>query len=477
MYQSHTYQDHSSRTSGSSRGSVTNQTPEPPVNSWAEWVKQEDKVKAPLVTLESRSQKAMPPSPQVNHRYLTNIEKKPSYKPTADQLANMTADMPLCFCKKPAHRSFTKEYGPILECALFNESKDNNNKSTALKKKYTCGFHVHELSWIKLRDAFLRGEVIEAEYPELRACPLYNFTYCVSFHINNTYEKVPPLRLPDCFCGKTVNLSEVKEPTDYRPRHFFVCSGNIESGRKCSWRLEAQEVAFPRAKYSLHTYVDEATYDQHWIEGKSLPPVPILQPQPVKSQHHSELLAALTGSLSTFDDDAKTNNGLVVPTSVLGKKPPPQPTLSVSTSTSSSSSRMKSRLDDTDVDELKIRVLYLEKEKYDTAKKLNQWKTRAEQESDRAAQVDLEYKEELHNLSLDLEEEHWLRVSCQERLSSIELDFVNLMTEKEKAVEELASYRESIRIKYGKEEEYNKCKVCFHSAIEYCLIPCFHFGK
>lgn len=82
---------------------------------------------------------------------------------------------------------------------------------------------------------------------------------------------------------------------------------------------------------------------------------------------------------------------------------------------------------------------------------------------------------ELHRSKNEHNEQSVLRINCQERLSKIELDVVHLMNDNEKLKEEVLVMLEE-KSKSGKDEELNKCRLCFTRNIEYCLIPCYHYG-
>jgi hypothetical protein len=508
---------------------------------------------------------------ELQQRKAFHSHSSSGFKPTEEQLAIVSSDPPLCFCKKPAHRSCTLEYGPILECSSFSVDPFSSSNDEVNKKKnmYTCGFHVHEISWNKFRQTLQRGETIYAEYAELRACPLYNFTFCTMFYITNHFDKVPPTQLPDCFCKKSVKLLETKSHSSGINKIYFACkNGNVEGAKKCSWKLEAKEVAFPRPKHRLHSYVDLEAYHDYLdqvIKNKSAEsvvlasiisvspkqataqavPAAIQAPKPMnKTQHHHDLLATLSAPhhptptnemidfellqsfsinspAATADETGDTvkkeklsspqPSSLVVPTSVPVKKQQhnhqQQPTLSLSTSSVSSVSSFITSSSTTtpinnhhshshhssttttnnkdrmafDLEEVRILNTALRLKMSETKQEANlrieEMQQKVYQCQERLSRVQLDCLERINHMRLELEEETLLRLSSQERLSSIELDVVNLINEKEKVTEELASFRELTRTKYGKEEEFNKCKVCFHRTIEYVLIPCYHFGK
>ncbi|KAI8094212.1 hypothetical protein BDF21DRAFT_408220 [Thamnidium elegans] len=171
--------------------------------------------------------------------------------PTISQLQFILSDPHLCFCDKPAHRNYTLEYGPIMECASYGNIKQDN-----YQVKYACGFHVHELSWTKLIQRVQNGSHISSHYSELRACPLYNFTYQTIFNLENDFKKMTPFTLPNCFCQNAVKLC------DGIPFYFACQNRGKEGVTKCSWYLEAKDVAFIKSKTTLHRYVSLEAYEK-----------------------------------------------------------------------------------------------------------------------------------------------------------------------------------------------------------------------
>ncbi|CAO3646822.1 unnamed protein product [Mucor hiemalis] len=311
------------------------------------------------------------------------------------------------------------------------------------------------------------------EYSELQSCPLYNFTYCSIFYVTNKFEKVPPLVLPSCFCGKPVILRETSHAyANHRPHYFFNCQhAQIEGIKKCSWRLEATEVAFPRAKTRIHDRVSEEEYHKQF------------KPQ---QQHQSDLLATLTGFNTTapptivdFESLKEKLTTTLVPTSVMGKKPSLTVSSSTTTSASSPIITSPSKLDG-DLEELKLNNMHLQKTlervRKESQQRIQSIQNEMEQAFDKLTMVEMDCKEELSTMNFDLREEIILRENCQNKLAHNEIKLATLIMDKDNLSEEYVNYREEIRLKYGKEEERNKCKVCFHRAIEYVLIPCYHYA-
>lgn len=158
----------------------------------------------------------------------------------------------LCFCKKPAFRYDTPEYGGILDCASYDEASPHYNP------RFVCGFHVHERSWLKVRLHILNGFPIFSEYRELFTCPLYNFTYCSFFNVVNDYCSMP-LTTPKCFCNRPTILdyehkggcqkfNQASTVTSY-----IACSNrNIPGAPKCNYWNPSVVTVFPKSKYQIH---------------------------------------------------------------------------------------------------------------------------------------------------------------------------------------------------------------------------------
>lgn len=175
-----------------------------------------------------------------------------------------------CFCKRPVHRYYTLEYGPILECASYDETKPFYNP------RFICGFHVHEISWLRLFEQLNDGYSICSRYVELRTCPLFNFTYCALFKVQNDYRSIP-VGLPTCFCGKSIKMvyNQIKDkhqerlqsivPTSLESKvvtNFICANRNVQGAPKCNWLNPADKSVFPKPKFQLHTQIDECTYNE-----------------------------------------------------------------------------------------------------------------------------------------------------------------------------------------------------------------------
>ncbi|KAG2234151.1 hypothetical protein INT48_002314 [Thamnidium elegans] len=437
----------------------SSQDKEPAPSKWQSWAQEEDlhqKITGNLPSPKITHTKAhLPPSlpPVFDNKLAHRIQ------PNADQLDFLSFDPPQCFCKRTAHRSYTLEYGPILECSSYSSDKQDSYRTT-----FTCGFHVHELSWKQFKSDLKHGGTVHAEFSELRACPLYNFTFCTLFYLTNSFDKITPAVLPDCFCGYPVQLREKK--LDGFCKLYFTCkNASVEGVKKCAWNLNAKEVAFTKPRHRLHKHVDVETYHRYQQEKKN-----VLHQS--KAQHHSDLLATLSAK--------PTAHSLVVPTSVLAKKQPNLP-LSSSSSTSTSSTLSSPTLQkptsyelQEDTSLLEFSVLHFNR---DAKLRIKELETTVTKFMDKLLKTESEFKDKVALLKCELEQESVLRLSGQERLSNIEAEVVALINEKERLAKEFQDYKEQIFEKYGKEEEYNKCKVCFSKPIEYVLTPCFHLGK
>jgi uncharacterized Ntn-hydrolase superfamily protein len=90
----------------------------------------------------------------------------------------------------------------------------------------------------------------------------------------------------------------------------------------------------------------------------------------------------------------------------------------------------------------------------------------------------MQLQTDLYRLKNDCIDEISFRENCQERLSSIELEMVRFMHENQNLQDELLCVRtENMDLLTLKEDEPNKCIVCYTQNIECCLQPCYHYGK
>lgn len=421
-----------------------------------------------------------------------------------------------CFCRKQAHRVYTSEYGPVLVCSNF----DVDPAATKASSKYVCGFHVHETSWIKFCDTLRETKHVNIDYVELRSCPLYNFTFCAIFRTSNNFDMNPPIVLPKCFCHKPV-IMRINRSTH---SISFACkNGDVDGAKKCSWILPAHQVAFPRPNFNIHNCVNHDEYmsrKQETLTQKVLgaeqsappgnPPLPAVPTE----GHQADLLATLSrpssnNNSSTLDSISESNvqqpkptstmKPLIIPTCVMAKRPPSQPVLSRSSSASSCSNVTSPVLSSeaatlssppppalgTKTDEqqqlalLKHQMSKIRNENSQLKSTINAMTTHFQDltsKYDRLKGKTTDLQTELHRSKNEHNEQSVLRINCQERLSKIELDVVHLMNDNEKLKEEVFVMLEE-KSKSGKDEELNKCRLCFTRNIEYCLIPCYHYGN
>lgn len=424
-----------------------------------------------------------------------------------------------CFCRKQAHRVFTSEYGPILVCNHFGvDTATATNKATS---KYVCGFHVHEISWIKFCDTLRATNHVNIDYVELRSCPLYNFTFCAIFRTSNKFDMNPPIVLPKCFCHKPV-IMRIN-----RTNHSisFACkNGDVNGAKKCSWILPAHQVAFPRPNFNIHNCISHEEYmnrKQETLTEKVLSPArpsptlphsvndqPTPPPMPAEG-HQADLLATLSRPSSNNNNTTALGSisesnihqpkptlavkSLITPTCVMAKRPTSQPVLSRSSSASScsvvtspvmSSETAALPASNNKIDEqqqlalLKYEVSKVRNENSQLKSTINAMTTHFQDltsKYDRLKGKTTDLQTELHRSRNEHNEQSVLRINCQERLSKIELDVVHLMNDNEKLKEEVLVMLEE-KSKSGKDEELNKCRLCFTRNIEYCLIPCYHYG-
>ncbi|KAI9485705.1 MAG: hypothetical protein EXX96DRAFT_604000 [Benjaminiella poitrasii] len=207
--------------------------------------------------------------------------------PTSEDLSYCTPH-PHCFCKKPADYIFTLEYGPILQCANYSKSLvvTTNQEINKEQQQGVCGFHIHQDSWTKFSEKLVNGHYICSEYMELRACPMYNFTFCALFGVNNDYRKEPP-NWPLCFCNKPVvaYYQQVEPTANHHPPSAYAWANNNwdskvcmkficqnlykDYERKCNWINEANNVLFDKPKFPLHREVS-ADVEEECIKAYAL---------------------------------------------------------------------------------------------------------------------------------------------------------------------------------------------------------------
>ncbi|GAA5816620.1 hypothetical protein MFLAVUS_010150 [Mucor flavus] len=369
---------------------------------------------------------------------VTNNMQMRDIQSSTEQSELFLSDPPLCFCKQRSQLSYTLEYGPTFDCVSYNA-----NSLYRYGRETTCGFHVHKASWDRMKSYINAGYKIHADITDLRECPLYNYTFCNVFHLTNSYDKTPPHRFPDCYCGYPVELEE-KMNGDFCS-FFFVCKNlYAQSGEKCTCHSDAKVVLFAKSEHMSHTYIDLETYRVHENKQRALL-------EQFEHQHRSNLLATLSSE--------STNSAYspAVPASVLGTNQPFIPS-SEATPVTSCVARNKA------FDKLQKEALSLQHSfsciKQDIKQRINNFEI-------------CEPKHMTNKIYLQSKQEIILRVNGQERLSNIEAGAVALAQKYVQQAKELELYKE----KYGGKNEHNKCKICYSRDIEYILVPCFHFGK
>ncbi|KAI8066821.1 hypothetical protein BC940DRAFT_319681 [Gongronella butleri] len=138
----------------------------------------------------------------------------------------------------------SQEFGEVYDCHYVDPA---NPLPSGAPSGHICGFHVHGHAW---RLALQNGGTIADN--ELRACPFFNFTYCILYHRTNLLPKsCPPV--PECFCSRRVALKETNVGGG-QIRLKFVCPNfYIDHAKpKCSWFLWADELAFTKPKHRRH---------------------------------------------------------------------------------------------------------------------------------------------------------------------------------------------------------------------------------
>lgn len=359
------------------------------------------------------------------------IYQKQFYRPTQEQLDRVSITQPICFCKKPAHKSYTLEYGPILECANYGNE--------ILEATYVCGFHVHEFAWNKLLNILSKKKEIRVDHPEFRACSMFNLTFCSLFSITNHYPKRPP-SLPLCFCDRPVIMRETREIE-------FTCQNcDIEGARpKCSWVLPAQQIAYPKPDRRLHHRVSQETYSEikqarlDWIKSQIEKIDLALSP--------SSSSSSLSSSPCITDFSENSPNTTFIPTSVLIKKK--QLVLNRDESTEHLNRQ---------IDELQITNDACKSEYEMTLPAFQRVKTELEKQQD-----------ELHKIQYEKKQALRTRIDLQEKLSGLEENLEKMIVEREALL---------AKIKENESQELisDKCKVCYQNTIEYALTPCFHLA-
>ncbi|KAI8983605.1 hypothetical protein BDB01DRAFT_130942 [Pilobolus umbonatus] len=433
--------------------------------SWINWSQGE--------TMEYRSG----PSRTMKKTHTREKPKKAVHNTTL--LKSVLSDTVFCFCDKPAHRVYTVNFGPVLECANYSLTDQNN---TPL---YVCGFHVHELLWTECKKELEKGETLRSNYPDLKVCSLFNLIFCTVFRVDNDYVKTVHTN-PLCFCNKPTILRSAQTDNGYR----FSYSCRNKDGPKCGWVLSVKQLVLPGPRTRIHQIMDERSYlngestvdripitTQRKEEEIGLKDLKITEdvvstPRRPMDEHKLGLLNTLLSTLTTTKPyDIPNLNSLC-----LNELPPAQKydPLQNSHDYLSSIPSLENKLNRSD---LHTRVNSLEYELKGKGEELK----KKEEESKAFSKMKVLYEsstktiEKLHKLiylqRLEKDEEFVLRTNAQERLSTVEKEKLQMVNEKEKLLEEIEQMRELSVV-----DGNAKCKVCFNRSIEYALLPCFHLA-
>lgn len=420
-----------------------------------------------------------------------------SIVPTNEQIRFAFFDPIRCFCGKPAYIGYTLEYGPILQCGRLGTEASEDQKT-----KFVCGFHVHENSWLSFRAAQLKKPLfmISLDYSELRTCPLYNFSYCAMFRVINNYALASPIELPQCFCRRPAVMC-----INHKNGIQFACQkASIDGASKCNWKLPAKEVAFPSPKHRIHRYVDKEKYiEMRERLRKVLLSEHIDKEHRQREKYRNDSLDALSASSTTqespplassmtmakedqdqdnvisFEDLTLQEQGLqaegsatsktwIVPTCMLSdpnktnqkqaQLPQSVPSFTLSNLSSSSTTNWSIMSSQNPSDE--IRTLRMT---------CHPQRSIIEQQKEVINQERGKLQTEAFNSSQNLEDEISITQNCQKRLSDLEIDLIRLEIEEEELIE--------AKNKLAKVRKLNRCIVCYTYNIEYCLVPCYHYGK
>ncbi|KAI8971071.1 hypothetical protein BDB01DRAFT_731072 [Pilobolus umbonatus] len=329
-----------------------------------------------------------------------------------------------------------------------------------------------------------KGENLCVDHPELKACPSFNLTFCSMFDVTNDYPKIPPT-YPLCFCKKPVRIIDTSEED---LRIYFGCQNTVMDRPKCSWLMLGRDIAFPRQKHTIHQYVDEDTYFKNKQDKLDM----------IKKNRHLEQIqeAVMKGEeklKGTTEDKAKhkmntASNRVETTVNMLDKaenkkemstagretldthkldllftllKPPSTTTpqyYDMSSLTSLSNqypSTYKHAEDTTEISALKSEIEKISnqlKEKDIQLKKMTDLK----RSLDRLSNENSKLQTEIYYIQSEKDDEMISRISCQERLSSIDLDIVELMTENEKLMAEIDTLKGVPTV-----NENLKCKVSY----------------
>jgi hypothetical protein len=109
--------------------SSNNEEKQPAANAWHLWAKEEND----KYTTTADSSFIEPHSPKMFHssQQKKKLEQRENIDPDEEAQSNIISASPpppQCFCKKPAHLSFTLEHGSILECSNHGSNKTTTSK-------------------------------------------------------------------------------------------------------------------------------------------------------------------------------------------------------------------------------------------------------------------------------------------------------------------------------------------------------------
>ncbi|KAI9277784.1 hypothetical protein BY458DRAFT_452862 [Sporodiniella umbellata] len=434
-------------------------------NAWKDWAEEQTELNVRQITPRQPSRERCTTS-----RNICSFTK--------EQFKRAFPSPSLCFCRKPAYRSHTQELGPVLECGNYQVVLDHSK----VKTKYVCSFHVHEISWEKIKNRIFEEKEIDVDLPELRDCPHYNFTFCTTFHLFNDYLQTLP-SAPLCFCNQPTILRVANrgKTNDLSCAVELSCKNYDSEGAKpkCCWKFSAKDVAFPRPERPCHALASKRefkkTVSPTFLQART-------SPLSFSTGHKNELL-------STLLSPGRLKSPEICPTSAVTKV---KTTLNDETPSSSSSSLSKdlstikpallstvrpikqpsmspviseyNQDEQHAVSEKTIHILNNKIERLEMSNKMYREKYQASKTQTRNYQMLMSgYQDES-------EKDNILRIECQERLDILEVELVKMMNENQ----ELSQKLTTLTAEESREER--RCIVCFNQPVEYALAPCFHFA-
>jgi hypothetical protein len=403
-------------------------------NPWLDWAREQENVMQDSKTLSSIERPLNTSDitvTQLPPRSITSYNKdRCLYSlPTKEQLDLLLSYPFCCFCGKLAHRRYSLNYGILLECSNY---RMNPNEDHVTKR--VCGFHVHEASWKIFLQRFQDGGAVDSGYSELSTCPQYNFTFCVTFCVNSKYKLEPPMGLPKCYCNKHVELCK-HDKLGYR----FVCKNR----RHCAWILSALQTTGLSPKERVHSRVR-----QKYQEKGRLTNTKIDKEQ--QDQHLHELLSVLTAPPGS--PIANNNNEeVILCEDIVREVQEQQQQLPQGDLPSSSATPQKQTASTNEYNQPENITQQIQPE---TLYKILADRTRLQSQ---VAQL----QTSLFLSRTDKDEETVFRISCQERLSNVELESIRLQEENEALKLQVKKIRKLLN--------ESKCIVC--STNDICSYP------